>query len=80
MQKLTKSEIRKLEAKKREWAKGLREWNAKKRKFLKNCKKEMKKAFNWYFFYQPKDDGDRAYHIIMWVTLTFIFLRALEII
>ena len=77
---MVKSEDRKLEAKKREWSEGLREWDKQKRKFWRGCVKEMKKAFNWYFFYQAKNDGDRAYHIIMWLTINIIVLKALGII
>lgn len=75
-----KSEERQLEAKKREWKEGRREWDKQQRRFLRGCQKEMKKAFNWYFFYEAKDNGDRAYHILMWLALNFIFWKALGVI
>jgi len=76
---MLKSEERKLEAKKREWDEGLREWGKRKHKWWRECRKEMRKAFNWYFFYEARDDGDRAYHIIMWLSVNIVVLRALGI-
>jgi inorganic pyrophosphatase len=39
-------------------------------KWGKFLKKEMRKIINWYFFYQAKNDGEKALHIIMWSIAT----------
>jgi hypothetical protein len=74
------NEDRKLEAKKREWVEELREWNKQKRKWWRGFLKEMKKAFDWLFFYKAEDDGDKALHILYVISVDLIILRAFGII
>jgi len=50
-------------------------------KYSKKTMNSLEKAFDWYFFYnKAKDKGDKAYHIILWLLVSFTLLRLFGIV
>ena len=73
---MTKRELRNLEAKKREWEEGRREWDIKWAKVRKELTKDWTSMINWLLFYKPKGKVDKVFHIIEVVTVWLIIQLA----
>ena len=78
---MTKSERHKLAINKRKWDRELRPFDNWFKRTKKKTMKFLENAFDWYFFYDKrKDKGDKAYHIFLWIFVTWLLLRVLGII
>jgi hypothetical protein len=76
-------ENRKIALKEKQWDIALASfdiWCGKVWKELKRDWKIVKKMIDWYFFYQPKSKGDRAWHVILWILYTLAGLRIFRFI
>lgn len=73
---MKKSEIRRIEAKKREWDESLRGFN----KQWKHIKRMLKKAMDWYWFNNSKSDGSKVLHLILWGFVTMGIIGWLNLV
>jgi hypothetical protein len=72
---INQREEKKLESKKREWDKGLREfWSSLKEWSTFFWKNYMEKAIDWYLFNKANTPGKKALHIIAWVFVTIVIV------
>jgi len=75
-----RSEAQRIRFKKEHWDEALAGFDKWWRKTWKETKKMMNIIFDWYFFYQSKNAGEKAMHIIMWILVTLTGLRVLGLI
>lgn len=77
---MTKSEERKLAAKKRGWDEDLRGFDRDARRIKCEIKRDWKFMLKWLFFYQSKDKGEQALHIFEILAVDLIILRVFGLI
>ncbi len=78
---MRKNEQKRFEAKDKEWAESARPFDKWAKRHWKKSMNFLEQGFDWYFFYdKPRDKGDRAYHIFMWLFATWVIMRTLRII
>jgi len=64
----------------KQWEEENKDWNRFLDRTWKKAKKYYKQMINWYFFYKPTDNGDKALHILLMLFVDAIILRFFGII
>lgn len=78
---MTKRQIDiRIKNKEKEWEENNKDINKFLDRLWKKTKKYYKEMIEWYFFYKPTDNGDRALHIILTLFVDAIILRFFGII
>jgi hypothetical protein len=75
---MTKREQHQLEVADRRWKRIMRPFDQWWAKAWKNSMKFLDSAVNWYFFFdKKKSKGDKAYHVLLWIFVTWVIFRVL---
>lgn len=78
---MTKNKENKIIAEKvKEWDQQIKPFDLFLGRLIKRAKKYYKYMVEWYFFYKPTDNGDKALHILLMLFVDAIILRFFGII
>lgn len=77
---LKQGELRKLAIKRKKWDETMAPFDIWWKKVKRELARDWKYMMNWLFFYQTKDKGEKALHIMAVIAVDLIILRVFGII